>query len=276
MSLPSFNFLYIKAGEGKTGTTGDQLEVSWTTNFNLIKELINSLDEDVQTRVISKDIKALKVENGIAYFTVDNEKWVSLGPSFANITGDPDQCLALAEKFNKYTTIIQFNSLANRVTEVESDIVILENNMTLTLADINTLKDQMNNSTTGVLVRLAAVETDVSNKITGISVTQIRERATGLLEYTTDGEHWEPVASATGIDWGEIGGNVENQLDLKNWFDSLSDSITEVSESIDTKINAAIAGIEVTPEVRAMTASQYEALEQKDESTVYMITDKSF
>ena len=61
MALPSFNFLYITAGQGRTGTTGQQLADSWETNFDLLKNLLMSLDEDVQARIISHEIQEIKV-----------------------------------------------------------------------------------------------------------------------------------------------------------------------------------------------------------------------
>lgn len=234
MALPVFNFLYIQAGTGKTGTSGDQLEASWTNNFDLIKSLLTSLDTDVQRRVLSNDIKQLKVIDGIAYFTTDNSTWVSLGPSFANITGNPDDCEALLNKFNNYTTIVQFNNLKSRVSEVENDIVVLENTQTVQGLDIDNIKNTLNDGVTGVLVRLSKVEVDMRQKITSQSIIEIREKAPGLLEYTTDGSDWSPVSSALGVQWGEILGNIENQSDLMNRFDILQDAIDAANETINT------------------------------------------
>lgn len=75
MALPEINFLYIQAGDGTTGTTGDQLEARWSTNFNMIKTFLKSLDEDIQTRIMSKQIKEIKVDRGVAYFTVNGTDW---------------------------------------------------------------------------------------------------------------------------------------------------------------------------------------------------------
>lgn len=312
MSLPSFDFLFIKAGDGKTGTTGDALETSWTTNFTLIKSLLETLDEDVQRRIVSGQIQEIKVENGVASFTTDNGKtWTSLGPDFANITGNPDDCPALVAKFKNYATTDQFKNLDDRLSDTETDITTLDASVNLLNTDVTDIKNTLSNPTTGILVRLIAVETDLNKKITSQSVIEIKEVEEGQLQYTTDGSDWYPVAAAIGIDWGVIGGNIENQADLMNRFDIINDTLETIQQDLtnhttnyqnphkvsaqqiglgnvdntsdadkpvsnaqQTAIDNAVSSGISSLKIRAMTSQDYEALKTKDENTVYIITNQ--
>lgn len=239
MSLPSFNFLYIKAGEGKTGTTGDQLEAMWTTNFNLVKSLLTSLDSDVQKRIISNEIKQIKVEDNIAYFTTDDENWVSLGPSFRNLAGDPDDNEALVKKFSNYVTLVNFQNLGNRVSALEADVVLIDNTMTILDSDVRLLKEQVQNPSTGALARLTTLETDMHNKITSTSVIEIREHTEGQLQYTIDGENWFGVSESNAVEWGNILGDIKNQSDLSLLFSNVDDRL-ESLEGDSTRFNSHI------------------------------------
>lgn len=314
MLLPLITFTYIKAGTGKTGTSGDGLEDAWSTNFKQITSLFNTLDAEVEKRIISNDIKAIKVEDNIAYFTTDNENWISLGPSFENITGSPLDNEALKEELSKYATVISFNALSKRVTDTESDIVTLDNALTIAQSDITAIQKLLNDADDGVLVRLVNLEKSNAKKISSPTVTAIKEREQGLLEYTIDGENWYPVSSSIGVEWGDILGDIANQADLINKFDTLQDQINSIVagegadhetlenhlvadnphnisaqtiglENVDNTsdenkpvstfqqeaINAAIGGLNI----KALNASQYEALTDKDTNTLYIITDKN-
>lgn len=313
MALPSFDFLYIVAGDGKTGTSGDALQNSWTYNFDTIKNLITILDNDVQKRILSNEIQQIKVENGVASFTTDNGKtWQSLGPSFANITGNPDDCPALVAKFKNYATTVDMDNVKDRLSAAEADIVMLDNSVTLMDSDIADIKNTLNNASTGVLVRLSKVEVDLQKKITSQSVIEIKEVEEGALQYTTNGTDWYPVAAALGIDWGVIGGNIENQADLMNEFDKINDLVATVTTDLENHtqnfnnphgvtaeqiglgnvdntsdtdkpvstaqqaaIDAAINEAVNAVKVRAINTQTYEDLEVKDTNTIYLITDQT-
>ena len=233
MSLPTFNFLYIKAGTGKTGTSGDRLEQDWKYNFDLIKSLLSDVDLDLSKKITSNEIQQIKVEDGIAYFTTDNgASWTSLGPSFANLAGNPDDNAALVEKFRNYTTLVDFTALADRTTQAENNISILQTTTELLSTDVDLLKTEVEDPATGVIARVVTLEKDMKQKITSKSVVEIRERAEGLLEYTDDGTNWHPVAAATGVEWGEILGDINNQADLKLLFDNMNDLITQLNTSL--------------------------------------------
>lgn len=308
MSLPSFNFLYIQAGEGKTGTSGEQLEVMWTTNFNLIKSLFESLDQDVQSRILSNDITQMKVENGVAYFTTDNEEWISLGPSFANLTGDPDENLALSMKFDNYVTIVTFNALNNRLSLAESSIILLQGDVVNLQNLVGTLRDEVEANNTGLLARVAVLETNVAHKITSQSVVEIREHSEGELEYTIDGVHWYGVSESDAVTWGNILGNISDQADLQLIFTNINEAIAELQPTVTaardhmqdynnphqvTKTQLGLGNVDNTADadkpvstaqkayidgkanVTAMSTADYEALTTVEANSVYLITDKT-
>lgn len=257
MSLPTFNFLYIKAGSGKTGTSGEQLEQDWKYNFDLIKNLISSLDADVIKKITSNEIQQIKVVDGIAYFTTDDgQTWSSLGASFATIAGNPDDCPALVEKFKDYTTIVDFKALGDRVTLAENNIVVLQSTTGLLNTDVGILKQEIETPVTGALARLIILETDMKEKISSKSIIEIRERAEGLLEYTNDGTNWFPVSSLVGVQWGEILGDINNQADLKLQFEHITELIEEASTTANTAANSLDEHLKDYNNPHAVTAEQ--------------------
>ena len=308
MSLPSFNFLYIQAGEGKTGTSGEQLEVMWTTNFNLIKSLFESLDQDVQNRILSNDIKQMKVENGVAYFTTDGEEWISLGPSFANLAGDPDENEALVEKFSNYVTIVTFNALNNRLSLAESSIILLQGDVVNLQNLVGTLRTEVEANNTGLLARVAVLETSVAHKISSQSVVEIREHSEGELEYTIDGVHWYGVSESDAVTWGNILGNISDQADLQLIITNINEAIAGLTPTVNsardhmqnynnphqvTKAQLGLGNVDNTADadkpvstaqkayidgkanVTAMSTADYEALTTVEANSVYLITDKT-
>lgn len=308
MSLPSFNFLYITAGEGKTGTSGEQLEVMWTTNFNLIKSLFNSLDADVQKRILSNEIKQIKVDNGIVYYSTDGENWTSLQASFASLVGSPDDNLALTEKFNEYVTVVTFNALDNRLSVAESSIIVMNSDLTLTMQDVTQLKAEVEAANTGLMAKVGILETKIADKISSPTIIKIREHSEGELEYTTDGTNWHGVSESQSVLWGSVLGDIRNQLDLMNLFDAMGDRVSvleALKPSITNHLNdtnnphqvtasqlglgnvdntsdankpvstAQKAYIDGKANVTAMTHTDYENLSTVDANSIYLITDKT-
>ena len=188
---------------------------------------------------------------------------------------------------------------------------MIDNQITLMDTDITDIKNTLNNASTGVLVRLSKVEVDMQKKITSQSVIEIKEVEEGQLQYTTNGSDWYPVAAALGIDWGLIGGNIQNQADLMNEFDKINDLVATITTDLENHtqnfnnphgvtaeqiglgnvdntsdankpvstaqqaaIDAAIEEAADAVKVRAINTQTYEDLETKDTNTIYLITDK--
>ena len=63
------------------------------------------------------------------------------------------------------------------------------------------------------------------------------------------------------------------QIGLGN-VDNTSDADKPVSTAQQTAINSAVSSGISSLKIRAMTSSDYEAIEEKDENTVYIITDQ--
>ena len=258
MSLPTITFMYITAGQGNTGTSGQQLADYWTANFDLIKRLLVSLDEDLQHKVSSDDIISLKVEDNVAYYTTDGTNWVSLGPSFANLSGAVEDNAALNEKFSKYVTIANYNNAVTRISTLESNVSII----TTTLEDledtVNTLNTQMNDSTNGVLVRLTNIEDSLEHKISSTSVAEIRQTSNTyivdgqevteyFLQYRLNGSsEWVDITGANTIEWSNIIGDITENAALMNQFDMVNDAISDNTNSInEVSGNLAIAKADI-------------------------------
>lgn len=245
MSLPTITFMYITAGQGNTGTSGQQLADYWTANFDLIKQLLVSLDEDLQHKVSSDDIISLKVEDGIAYFTTDGTNWISLGPSFANLSGAVEDNDALVEKFSKYVTIANYNNAVTRISTLESNVAIITGDLETIQGTVNTLYSQMNDSTNGVLVRLDNAETALNGKISSSSVAEIRQTSNTYivdgqevteywLQYRLSGSsEWVDITGANTIEWSNIIGDITENAALMNQFDIVNDAISDNTDSIN-------------------------------------------
>lgn len=198
-----FNYLYI-------GMSGQHLKDDMNSNLKAIDTQFAAQNDALNVRIISNQIKEIKVENGVTYYTTDtldstaetdNRTWVPLQSEWGKITGDittqKDLADALAAKANKD----EFTELQTTVGKHNTDILNLQNDLSTLSNTVDELYDDINGNN-GILVRLSAAEVSLAKKISSDKILEIRLASDNTsLEYTTDGTSWHPVSSAGVVEW---------------------------------------------------------------------------
>ena len=284
-----YDYLYV-------GMSGEKMIDAINSNFHATDATFLAQSNAILARIISNDIKQIKVEDGIVYYTTSTKEpleWKSMAATWGQIGGTLTDQTDLQEMLN---TKVSNSTFKETKAQVETNT----NNITELFTDTNTLASNLNsldnqiNSSTGIAYRLAVVEESNESKISSPTVKLIRQVGTSL-EYSVNGEEWLPVSSAGLVEWGNIDGDIKNQRDLWLLLDDFNahtkntenphnvtktqiglshvDNTADIDKPVSTLQQAAIDAGLTSLRVKALTKSEYEALDSIDASTVYLLTD---
>lgn len=248
------------------GMSGQEMVDKLNSNFSATDAQFKSFNDDIAIRIISSNIKEIKVENGIVMYTTDNQSWVSLQSTWGNILGDitkqEDLYQILGDKVNT-STFTELQTIVNKNKSDITDLIVNVNSLTSDLSNISTIISGSN----GILIRLTNVETDLSTKVSSNQVKAIRSNDGISLEFTLDNEIWKPVSDVGIVEWGNITGDISNQADLIAKFNDINNSLSDYASDIQT-INDNISKLE----------SQYEGLNEllSKASTVNSISEYEY
>ena len=268
------------------GMSGQEMVDKLNSNFSATDAQFKSFNDDIAIRIISSNIKEIKVENGIVMYTTDNQSWVSLQSTWGNILGDitkqEDLYQILGDKVNT-STFTELQTIVNKNKSDITDLIVNVNSLTSDLSNISTIISGSN----GILIRLTNVETDLSTKVSSNQVKAIRSNDGISLEFTLDNEIWKPVSDVGIVEWGNITGDISNQADLIAKFNDINNSLSGYTSDIQT-INDDISKLESLYEglnellSKASTVnsiSEYEYLQllnsepsQINENTTYIVS----
>lgn len=248
------------------GMSGQEMVDKLNSNFSATDAQFKSFNDDIAIRIISSNIKEIKVENGIVMYTTDNQSWVSLQSTWGNILGDitkqEDLYQILGDKVNT-STFTELQTIVNKNKSDITDLIVNVNSLTSDLSNISTIISGSN----GILIRLTNIETDLSTKVSSNQVKAIRSNDGISLEFTLDNEIWKPVSDVGIVEWGNITGDISNQADLIAKFNDINNSLSDYASDIQT-INDNISKLE----------SQYEGLNEllSKASTVNSISEYEY
>ena len=268
------------------GMSGQEMVDKLNSNFSATDAQFKSFNDDIAIRIISSNIKEIKVENGIVMYTTDNQSWVSLQSTWGNILGDitkqEDLYQILGDKVNT-STFTELQTIVNKNKSDITDLIVNVNSLTSDLSNISTIISGSN----GILIRLTNVETDLSTKVSSNQVKAIRSNDGISLEFTLDNKTWKPVSDVGIVEWGNITGDISNQADLIAKFNDINNSLSDYASDIQT-INDDISKLESLYEglnellSKASTVnsiSEYEYLQllnsepsQINENTIYIVS----
>ena len=209
-----YTYLYI-------GMSGEKFIDKMNANFHATDAQFLAHHNALNIRIISNQIKEIKVENGNTFYTLDDpdvpeeEKvWHTLQGEWGKIGGNledqTDLQQALNAKANQSDFIVLQKMVQDNYTEFQ---------------DLAAIDNQINNNSTGILVRLNTAETLLAKKISSDQVLEIRTTDGLSLEFTTDGHTWKPVSTAGVVEWGDIIGDIGNQADLLLRFSDINDTM---------------------------------------------------
>ena len=187
------------------GMTGQQFMDVINGNFDSSKSQLNTVAANVLLRVIANNVKQLKVEKGQLFYTLDDTNWVQVNNNtWGSITGKIADQADLVEELNKRAPITSVDAIQQDVTSVKSDIAGVK-----TSVKNNTSSIDQNTKAVG------ALQKEIADKVSSPDIISFRIASSGFLQYSIDGVSWNNVQSVAEINWGSIGGEISNQIDLQ-------------------------------------------------------------
>ena len=302
----NYNYLYI-------GMSGQRMVDQMNSNWRATDAQFLAHNRALSLRIISNQIKEIKVENNIAYYTTDEldptseedtRTWHSLQTSWGQLTGNLTDQTDLRDALNDKVSYEVFNGLASQVGTNTNNIIILQGSLSTLSDTVAGIVEQISGNN-GILARLGEAETLLAKKITSQQVKEIRVN-NNALEYTINGTTWIPVSSAGVVEWGDIIGDINNQADLLNLFSNMQSEVDDLADTIEahdtdtnnphrvTKAQVGLGNVDNTADTdkplstpqrtavqemindsgfRSLTQAQYEALTTINNNVIYFIND---
>jgi hypothetical protein len=299
----NYTLLYI-------GMSGQKFVDQTNSNWTATDAQFATHNKALNIRIISNQLKEIKLENDILYYTTetleegsetDNRTWFPVESSWGKIKGSISDQKDLQEALSNKVSTNEFNTLVSVVSTNTSNITSLKGDIT-TIS--NNLSDLINtvNGANGIAIRLTKAENKLAKTIISDDVLAIRATEDGFLEYTTNNEDWHSVSTAGTVEWGDIIGDITNQADLQLILKNLTSDISTNTEDIKNHINdtenphnvtasqVGLGNVDNTSDenkpvsiaqqqaidnlnIKAMTKADYDSIEEKNDSTIYLITD---
>ena len=208
----------------QAGITGAQFIDIFNGNLSLTEQQLESLAANLLLRVIANNVKQLKVEDGKLYYTLDDTNWVSVDNNvWGSIAGNILDQTDLVQLLEYYATVNQLDTVAGNVSTLANTVSGLG-------TTVSNLSSNVSQNTTAI----GNLQGDISDKVSSDTIKRFRISASGFLEYSLDGVAWQVVQSLADINWGSIGGEIANQVDLKTILDSKVNTSTLTSHTGDT------------------------------------------
>lgn len=196
--------------EIQIGMTGQQFTDAINNNKDKTIEILNELSSKILSRVIANNVKEVKVVDNKLYFTLNGTDWISSDNNiWGSIIGDISNQKDLITLLNTKATSKSVTDLSDSVNSLSIDLSSTKENV-----EKNKTSISENKSSIGDLQK------KISDKVSSSSILAFRISATGFLQYSLDNVTWIDVQSVADINWGSIGGELSNQVDLQNALNS--------------------------------------------------------
>jgi hypothetical protein len=232
-----YTYLYI-------GMSGEKFVDKMNANFHATDAQFLAHHDALNIRIISNQIKEIKVENGNTFYTLDGpdvpeeEKvWHTLQGEWGKIGGNLEDQTDLLQALNAKANQSDFIVLQKAVQDNYAEFQDLVEDVSDIANDLAAIDNQINNNSTGILVRLSTAEALLAKKISSDQVLEIRTTDGMSLEFTTDGHTWKPVSTAGVVEWGDIIGDIGNQADLLLRFSNIDDAIDNLDMALSNHKN---------------------------------------
>lgn len=221
------HFAYLEIGD-----RGQIMVTKINTNFHAIDSEFLYIATELSKRIKSDQIKEIKKENGHLFYTEDGTKWTQLdGTVWGQITGTLTNQTDLKQALDAKANQTDFTALVTTVEGNTTNINKLLTDMATAQTDISGLQATTQSHTN----EITQINVTLLTKVSSPTIKQIRQRedVPNNLEYTTDGTTWIPLLGEQNVvSWGEIQGDIQNQLDLVNLVKNF---ITE--EELNTQLD---------------------------------------
>ena len=192
------------------GMTGAQLIDALNGNSNISKTEFESIIATIATLVLGNNIKQIRVDDGGFQYTLDGTNWYGVDNNvWGSITGTLSDQTDLKNALDEKATNAQLQQVSNSLGSLSNTVSGLS-----TTVGSNTSAISANTTAIGQL------QTKQAKQVSSDTIVAIRLGSGGFLQYSVNGTSWQNVQSIAEIDWGAIGGEISNQVDLQEAFNS--------------------------------------------------------
>lgn len=223
------------------GMVGKDFIVAFNDNFRTTDRTLLSILATLLYKVKSTDIKEFKVIEGVVSYTLeeppeegeeDTREWKPVDITrWGNILGDLEDQTDLKEALDSKAALetveglnsilstlrLEFNNLRDSYEDTE--IIVTQNQQ-----DVADLKQVNRTKVT-------------SNNIKAIRVSDAE------FQWSTDGVTWMSIPITTSIAWGNLTGDIENQGDLMDLFDNITNTVTSLNDTVGTLNNTVASAV---------------------------------
>lgn len=187
------------------GMTGAQLIEALNGNSALTKSTFETLAANLLLRVLGNNIKGIKAEDNKLYYTLNGTDWISSDNNvWGSITGDIEDQTDLMNKLSEKASAADLSTTNAQVETLSTNVTSLGESVT------NNTRDIAQNRTS-----IGAIQAKQSKQVSSDTILQLRISQSGYMQYSLNGVNWVNVQSIAEINWGAIGGEISNQVDLQ-------------------------------------------------------------
>ena len=187
------------------GMTGAQLIEALNGNSALTKSTFETLAANLLLRVLGNNIKGIKAEDNKLYYTLNGTDWISSDNNvWGSITGDIEDQTDLMNKLSEKASAADLSTTNVQVETLSTNVTSLGTSVT------NNTRDIAQNRTS-----IGAIQAKQAKQVSSDTILQLRISQSGYMQYSLNGVNWINVQSIAEINWGAIGGEISNQVDLQ-------------------------------------------------------------
>lgn len=217
------------------GMIGKDFIKVFNDNFTITDEAFLSILATLLYKVKSTDIKEFRVIDGVVNYTLedeptsgdDNRTWTPVDiTEWGNITGDITNQEDLKTALDDKATVDTVATLSNLVSTINTNL----SNVTERVQTMNT---KVTTNTSNIADIIETLETAVQST----TIKEIRLN-NSVFQWSPDGRTWYEQPIINSVAWGKLTGDIDNQVDLKQKFDVINTSITNIDNNIVSISNA--------------------------------------
>lgn len=192
------------------GMTGAQLIDALNGNSNISKLQFEAILTALTALVLGNNVKQIKVDDGKFLYTTDGTNWKSVDNNvWGSITGDIADQTDLQEVLNGFATTGALDTTNSNVSTLSGKV-----------DGLNTSVEANTQAIAGNTTAIGNIQQKQAKQVSSDTIVLLRISSSGFMQYSLNGTTWINVQSEADINWGAIGGEITNQIDLKNALNS--------------------------------------------------------
>lgn len=192
------------------GMTGKQFIEAINGNSNKSKLQFEEILQSIAKLVLGNNVKQVKVEEGKFLYTTDGTNWSTVDNNvWGSITGNIEDQNDLKEALNSKASNKSVEDINKSVSSLSTKVTSVDESVKKNTSSISENKKS-----------IGEIQNKQSKQVSSETILSLRISSSGFLQYSLDNVAWVNVQSVADINWGSIGGEISNQVDLQELLKS--------------------------------------------------------